>query len=118
VQRTWKPVSGGVLSIVAGALSVALGLLFLFLGGILSGVLAAVGLPGILSFIPLPILGGAAIPLFILGTVAILGGSYAVRRRNWPLALAGAICALFPPQVTILGALAIVFIVMGKNEFD
>jgi len=34
------------------------------------------------------------------------------------MALAGAICAIFPPQIGILGILAIVFIVLGKDEFD
>ena len=118
MHRTWKPVVGGILSMVAGALSVASGLMLLFVGGMLTGVLAAVGIPNILSFIPFPLLGGAATPLFLLGAMAIVGGAYAVRRKVWPMALAGAICALFPPQLTILGVLAIVFIVLGKDEFQ
>ena len=118
VERTWKPVTAGVLSIVAGALSVAFGLMLLLMGGLVSAVLAGVGLPNPLSFIPFPVFGGAATPLFLLGTVAIVGGAYAVRRRVWPLALAGAICALFPPQITILGILAIVFVVLGREEFE
>jgi hypothetical protein len=117
MQPSWRPVTAGVLSIVAGALNLALGLLILFAGGILAGVLTAVGVPHILSFIPFPILAGAATPLCILGTVAVIGGSYAVRRRIWPMALAGAMCALFPPQLTILGVLAIVFVVLSKDEF-
>lgn len=117
-EHTWKPVTAGVLSIVVGALCLALGLLLLLIGGTLSGVLAAIGLPNVLSLIPVPILGIAAVPLLLLGVGAIVGGSCAVRRRMWPLALAGAICALFPPQLTILGVLAIVFVVLGKDEFD
>jgi hypothetical protein len=116
-ERTWKPITAGVLSIVSGALCLALGLLLLLLGGTLSGVLAAIGLPSVLSLIPVPILGIVAVPLLLLGVGAVVGGSYAVRRRMWPLALAGAICALFPPQLTILGVLAIVFVVLGKDEF-
>jgi len=118
VEHTWKPVTAGVLSIVAGVLSLASGLMLIFVGGLVSAALGEVGLPNMLSLIPLPLLGGVAAPLFLLGTVAIIGGSYALRRRFWPLALAGAICALFPPQVTILGVLAIVFVVLGKEEFD
>jgi energy-converting hydrogenase Eha subunit A len=34
------------------------------------------------------------------------------------VALAGAICALFPPPVIILGILAIVFVALGKREFS
>ena len=118
MERTWKPVTAGILSIVAGALSLAFGLMLVFMGGLVSAVLGGVGLPNMLSLIPFPLFGGVATPLFLLGTVAIIGGSYAVRRRFWPLALAGAICALFPPQITILGVLAIVFVVLGKEEFD
>ncbi len=118
MKETWKALAGGVLSIIAGALSVAAGLFLLVLGGTLSGILATPDMPDLLHLVPFPIFGGFAVPLFILGSVAIVGGAYAVRRRNWPLALAGAICTLFPPHVGILGVLAIVFIVMGKNEFD
>lgn len=118
VERTWKPVTAGVLSIVAGALSLTCGLMLIFMGGLVSAVLGGVGLPNLLSLIPFPLLGGVAMPLFLLGTVSIIGGTYAVRRRFWPLALAGAICALFPPQITILGILAIVFVVLGRKEFE
>jgi len=71
-----------------------------------------------LCLIPFPFLGGIATPMLLLGAMAIIGGTYAIRRRLWPLALAGAICALFPPQVGILGILAIVFVVLGKDEFN
>jgi len=118
MKETWRALACGVLSIIAGALSVAAGLFLLVLGGTLSGILATLGMPDLLYLVPFPVFGGFALPLFILGSVAIVGGACAVRRRNWPLALAGAICALFPPHVAILGMLAIVFIVMGKNEFD
>jgi len=118
MKEPWKALAGGVLSIIAGTLGVAAGLLLLVLGGTLSGVLAALGVPDLLYLVPFPVFGGFTVPLFILGSVAIVGGAYAVRRRNWPLALAGAICALLLPHVSILGMLAIVFIVMGKNEFE
>ncbi len=114
---TWKPVTGGVLSIVSGSLSVAAALTLLIFGGVLSGLLATIGLSGILSFIPFPLFGIFAIPLLILGIIAIAGGACAVRRRSWPMALAGAICALIAAQITILGVLAIVFIAMGRDEF-
>mgnify|MGYP005628061817 CR=1 FL=1 len=117
-QRTWKPVTAGVLSIVAGAFSVAIGLMILLLGGIASGILSATGVPSVIALIPFPLAGGIAVPLLLLGTVAIVGGVYSGQRRFWPIALAGAICALFPPQLTILGVVAIVLVVLGKDEFD
>ncbi len=50
--------------------------------------------------------------------IAIIGGAYAIRRRAWPMALAGAVCALFQSPVTVIGVLATVFIVIAKDEFD
>jgi hypothetical protein len=117
-QQTWKPITAGVLSIIAGAFGVAFGLMILLLGGIASGILSATGVPSIIALIPFPLAGGIAVPLLVLGTVSIVGGIYAVQRRFWSVALAGAICALFPPQFTLLGVLAIVLVVLGKDEFD
>jgi hypothetical protein len=106
VKKTWKPTTAGILSIVAGA-----GELF---GGI--GLGAASGLIG--SILGMPGLGIAiGIPLIILGIVAIVGGVFALRRRVWGLALAGAICSLFMYFVAILGILAIIFVAMSKKEF-
>jgi hypothetical protein len=118
MERTWKPIVAGVLSIVAGALALAFALLFLLIGGVVSGALASAGLPNFAFLMPLPIVGGVSIPFVILGSLAIAGGSYAIRRKLWPLALTGAICALFPPQIGILGILAIVFVVLGRQEFS
>jgi uncharacterized membrane protein len=56
-------------------------------------------------------------PLIVLGIVAIVGGIYALRRRLWGLALAGSICALLGPWA-LLGILAIVFVSLGKGEFE
>lgn len=118
MEKTWKPTTAGILSIIAGSLTVGGGIVLLLLGGVLSGILAAAGVPDIAFLIPFPILGIIAVPLLILGIVAIIGGVYAIKRRYWPFALAGAICALFPPQIGILGILAIVFVVLGKDEFE
>ena len=48
----------------------------------------------------------------------IVGGIFALRRRVWGLALAGAICAFLVPAGFILGILAIIFVAMGKREFE
>ena len=66
--------------------------------------------------IPNIIFGAIAIPLIIIGIVAIVGGIYSLRRRIWGLALAGSICSLI--CVWFLGIPAIIFVVMGKSEFE
>ncbi len=118
MEKTWKPVTAGVLSIVAGSLTVGVAIALLLFGGVLFGVLGAAGLPNVALLIPFPVLGIIAVPLLILGTMAIIGGAYALKRKMWPLALTGAICALFPPQIGILGVLSVVFVVLGKDEFE
>jgi hypothetical protein len=40
-----------------------------------------------------------------------------MKRRVWGLALAGSICALVGPW-GILGILAIIFVALGKGEFE
>lgn len=110
MERTWKPTTAGILSIIAGAIGVILGLVLALAGGAW----------GALVGFFFPVLGGAiagafAVPL-ILGVVAIVGGAYALKRRFWGLALAGSICALF--GVWFLGIPAIIFVILGKAEFE
>ena len=53
--------------------------------------------------------------LVVLGVIAILGGIWALRRRSFGLALAGAVCVL---PLGILGILAIVCIALARREFE
>ena len=104
MERTWKPTTAGILCIIAGAISVIIGI-----------VIAAIG--GIGWFFGMPWFSAIGAPLIIVGIIAIVGGSCALRRRIWGLALVGSICALLPPG-TILGILAIIFVSLGKGEFE
>jgi hypothetical protein len=48
--------------------------------------------------------------------LAIVGGAFALKKRHWPLALAGAIAGtitFFP-----CGIPAIIFVSLGKEEFS
>ena len=110
MKKTWKPITGGICSIVAGAWGVVVG-----------GLFSLVGLGGAM-FMEIPrsgLFAMAAIgwPAVVLGLLAIVGGVMAVQRRRWGLSLAGAICALLIPPPFILGILAIVFIALSRDEF-
>jgi len=105
MERTWKPTTAGILSIIAGSIGVITGIVVSLLGTLIGG------------FFGLPWPGLFGIPSLIFGIIAIVGGIYALRRELWGLALAGAICALFGPWV-ILGLLAIIFVSLGKGEFE
>ena len=113
-NRTWKPIVGGILSIIAGVLGVTIG----------TAVFAMEALITVLPVTPeilaefFWIFGAAPI---VLGIVAIIGGIHALWRRNWGLALVGCICALLCvlpvlPAV-ILGILAIILVGIAKREF-
>lgn len=110
MEKTWKPTTAGILSIIAGAIELLIGI------GLMVALGLAASLYGAIPGLPIGILPVFGVPLVIIGIVAIVGGIYALRRKIWGLTLAGSICALFCPGF-ILGILAIIFVVMGKNEF-
>ena len=104
MEKTWKPTTAGILCIIAGAIATIAGI-----------VIAVVGSIGWFFGIPwVSAIGAASI---ILGIIAIVGGSYALKRSLWGLALTGAICALLGPW-GLLGILAIIFVSLGKGEFE
>lgn len=105
MEKTWKPTTAGILSIIAGCIAVVTGIVVVLLGTLIGG------------FFGLPWPGLFGIPSLIFGIIAIVGGIYALRRQVWGLALAGAICALVGPWA-ILGLLAIIFVSLGKGEFE
>jgi hypothetical protein len=114
--------AGGILSIIGGASEVIGGLIMVVLT-MSTRILLRLALlpfhPGdwferIIPVIPtwLIIVG---VPLLVLGIIAIVGGVSALRRKDFGLSLAGAICAL-PSH--ILGILAIIFVSLSKKEFE
>ena len=105
MERTWKPTTAGILCIIAGAIGVITGIIVAAISGIIA------------TFLGIALTGVFGVPPLILGIIAIIGGIYALRRRVWGLALAGSICALIGPG-TILGILAIIFVSLGKGEFE
>jgi len=113
--RTWKPTVAGILTIIAGFLGLLIGI------GLAVGLGLAGTMAGMMPGFPGWLLAVIAIPGIILGIVAIVGGIYALKRRLWGLALAGAICALLftiPFLGWIMAILAIIFISLGKGEFE
>ena len=124
-NKTWKPTTGGILSIIAGVPTATSGIILALLAtGVVS--LGAISwmIPGIENVPVLPgILGGLGVFLGLIailpiavGGVAIAGGVYALKRRKWGLALAGTICSLL--TITVLGIPALIFVVLGKDEFE
>jgi hypothetical protein len=117
MERTWKPTTGGILCIIAGVINVLLGLVVVV-------VLAGAGLLMGTELVELPAelagmswLGVLGVPLVVVGIVSIVGGVYALKRRLWGFALAGAICSIMTGNL-LYGTLAIIFISVSKSEFN
>ena len=55
------------------------------------------------------------IVMMVIGSLGIAGGVLAIKKRSWPIALAGAIAGLI--TFYQIGIAAIVFTVMAKDEF-
>lgn len=115
MQKTWKPIVGGVCGIVAGAVGVLAGSAI----GIFFGVSSS--WPWLMPHMnPWPFSGFGLLgwPLLILGIVAIIGGIFAIQRRHWGLALAGAICAVLILPAFLLGVVSVVFVALSRSEFE
>ena len=137
MERTWKPTTAGIMTIITGAMGIAGGI-FLFL---LSGMMGALGgvdwsqwvdkwsgewwgpgaadIPGMMGEVidigtTVFLIGGIVVLVF--GIIALCGGINAIKRRRWGLSLAGSILSLF--IMPILGILAIIFVSLGKGEFE
>jgi len=104
--------TGGVLSIISGVFGIigSIALFFFTVAGMaekgsFQGEEPPFTLLFVLSFL-----------MAFAGVLAVIGGTAALRRRNWGLALAGAIASLFS-GAAILGILAVVFVAAARKEF-
>lgn len=101
-------VPGGVLSILAGCLKllVVFGLAIAIIGIIIGedekgGVV---------------VLMAIAIPLAVMGILAVTGGVFALIQKNWGMSLAGSIAAVLP--FSLVGAAALVLTALSRKEFE
>jgi len=56
------------------------------------------------------------VALIGIAVVAIIGGSFAIARKSYPMALVGAVFSLIGPGF-FLGIPGLILIAMSKNEF-
>jgi hypothetical protein len=110
LKRTAKPTAAGILTIIAGA-GCILGALGLGAAGAFLG--PFLGLPFFLHGI---LWGLMAIPMAVLGILAIIGGIFSIQRRRWGWALAGSIAAILVSHV--LGIISTILVALSKDEFE
>jgi len=109
-QTTSKP----RLSLIAGILDIISGIFALLMGLGLLIFLIAVPLKadfpyGLILLPGLLVTAGG-------GALAIVGGMYALRRKNWGMALVGAVAAAL--GMGVLGIVALVLTALAKDEFE
>ena len=121
METTWKPVVAGILNIIVGVFNlIGMFLIIIVIVAIGSGILA---LSTVINIMPMwlsGILQGvliiSAILLAVFSALPLIGGIYAVQRKNWGLALAGSIVAIL--SSTPLGIASTVLVALAKNEFE
>jgi len=108
--------AGGVLNIVTGVLGLISEIAYAIIAALLQANHSVFYIedPEIIPIV-IAILWIACISTFIPSIVSIVGGVFAIQRKSWGWALAGSICAILCSTIT--GVLALIFIIMGKEEF-
>jgi hypothetical protein len=112
--------AGGILSIIVGVCQIVAGVL-LVLATVYGMALWQPDLPLLPEMAgklpweagpPLLIAGGVVL---VLGILAIIGGSSALKRSSFGMAWLGALCAFI--TVNVLGLLALIFVSLSSGEF-
>ena len=111
MKKSSKPVKGGILTLLAAAMAIF---------GAMNYAVGFFDQPGIGKgdippFVP-SIIFGVPLMSIVVGVLAIAGGIFAIRRKRWKWALAGAIAGAL--SLLPLGIAAIVLIAMSRDEFD
>ncbi len=118
MENEWMPRVAGILDIVAGAFGILISFFIMIWFGLFSYFMPN----DVSEFNDFPMrlmsifMGFWGIFILAAGILAIVGGMSAMRKRNWKLSLAGSIAAFFGSSP--LGVAAIIFTVLGKNQFE
>jgi len=107
-EKTSFPILGGIFAILAGVFALGMGLLYM------AGA-AVISLPGTGA---LCLCGGI---FFLFGAASVFGGVCALKRDNFTIAVIGSILGMLGFGFLIgflFGLLAVIFIVMSKDEFE
>lgn len=107
-RKTRFSIPAGILSILAGCLK----LLVVFgLAIVTAGVMMGEEEKGGAA-----VLMAIAIPLAVMGILAVTGGIFALSQKSWGMSLAESIAAVFP--FSLVGAAALVLTALSRKEFE
>ncbi len=103
-KESTLPVAGGVLIMIAALGYLVVGGFMLAGSAVISMMIPAGGTAA------MAVCGSVAV---VLGVVSILGGIFAIRRQNFPLALIGGILVI----PSILGLIGMILVAVSHQEF-
>jgi len=103
-KNTSYPLIAGIFEILSGISGLILAAFFVVLASFSSYYS---------YYFPAFICGGV---VGVFGILALIGGIFCLQRKNYGMALVGAIFSLFSGGI-LFGVLAIIFTVLGKDEF-
>lgn len=115
----------GILSIISGAFGILIGLIIGGMGILCFLMFSAGGIPGLenepfmkeaFPRIFIGIYGIMGLVIVVMGVLPIIGGAFALKRKYWPWALAGAIAGAAVFFYT--GIAAVVLVSLAKPEFE
>jgi hypothetical protein len=117
MEKTWAPTVAGILDIVAGVMSL--------IGCLVLAILGSAAHHAFQHYVrcedvflpcsPGVLFSGLSLMLLVFGVLSLVGGIFAVQRRNWAWALVGSIAAIF--CFFPLGVVAVILVVMAEKEF-
>ena len=120
--RTSKPVIGGTLVILAGILALAMGVFYIVVEpsdlenlGYSPVSEADLSLSEVVD-----ILGTCGIIEIVIGLIAIVGGAFAIMRKRFGLAIAGAVVGMIGVGFLVgglLGLVGLILIAISRSEF-
>ena len=108
MKRTALPTIAGVINIIIGSLNL---LSIIGVGIAIVVISSAAGV----DVIVIPILWSVIVALLILGLPSLIGGIYALQRKNWVIALIGSIASFL--IWNIIGLIPLILIIISRDEF-
>lgn len=108
MKRTALPIVAGVMNIIIGSINL--------LGVIGVGIAIAVVWSQVgVDSIALTVLWIVVVVLLVFGLPSLIGGIYAVQRKNWVIALIGSVASFL--TWSIIGLIPLILIALSKDEF-
>ncbi len=111
MKRTPIPIIAGVMNITIGSINL--------LG--VSGVGIAIAVIWSdqywIDWTALTVLWIVLVVLLIFGLPSLIGGIYAIQRKNWAIALIGSIASFITWSWGIIGLIPLILVILSKDEF-